>query len=245
MCEPRLDQEDEESAPLLSNTSDREDGSHDCNKCSKWSLFYFFCFLSGQYINVDVTKPFKKVTCISVAGLILFGLQFLLYLGHVGTAVAVEYCRIRNISDPINTTNGTINCTLPDVYWKFSTAVTVGTFAAFLSYAFFTIIILMPVNGFCLYCCERVKDCGICLCCCKCEDSCNSDCVFSNACSDAHRNAFKNGALSPFNDSDESSKLSATETRCFFFNYIIVFIMYVCSFGTSIVFAIFVYYKSR
>ena len=73
----------------------------------RWSLFYFFCFLSGQYINVDFTKFFKKF--VSVAGLILFGIQFLFYLGHVGTAVAVEACRIGNI----NTSNSTFteNCT--------------------------------------------------------------------------------------------------------------------------------------
>ena len=74
-----------------------------------WSLFYFFCFLSGQYINVDVNvkESFKKL--VSVVGVILFGIQFLLYLGHVSTAVTVEACRIGNI----NTSNSTFteNCT--------------------------------------------------------------------------------------------------------------------------------------
>ena len=36
----------------------------------------------------------KKKVVHSVAGVILFVIQFLLYLGHVGTAVTVEICRI-------------------------------------------------------------------------------------------------------------------------------------------------------
>ena len=234
MCVPRLDLENEESIPLLSSASDREDGNYyrkkSVNKCA-WSCFYLFCFLSGQFINVDITKSgFKKI--ISVAGLILFGIQFILYLGHVVTAVTVKVCRIGNISDTINTSNGTINCALPHVHWKFSTAVTVGAFAAFFSYCFFTIIILMPVNGIfpCFSKCGRRR-------------TCYSACVFCNACSNAHRKAFKNGTLSPFNDSNESSNMSATETICFFINYIIMLILYICSFGSSLWFAFAVYYK--
>ena len=214
MCGPRRqDQEDEEST---SNCKDRN-----CNEYlwKPWKVFYFFCFLSGQYINVDVTKSTcKKV--VSVVGLILFGIQVLLYLGHVGTALAVEYCRIRNITD-----NGTINCTLPHVHWKFSTAITIGTLAAFFSYCFFTIIILMPVNGIfpCFSKCGR-------------GHTCYSACVFSNACNDAHRKAFMNGILSPFDDSNESSNLSTAETRCFFFNYVIGYILFSFSFSSSIYF---------
>ena len=213
MCEPR--RQNEEDAPLLPN---REDSN-----CI-WNVFYFFSFLSGQYINVDVTRFFKKV--VSIVGLILFGIQFLLYLGHVGTAVVVEVCRIRNINDTINTSNGTIKCTLPHVHWKFSTAITVGTFAAFFSYSFFTILLLMPVNGIfpCFSKCRR------------CIDS-----VFCNACSDTHRKVFKNGTLSPFDDSDISSELSNAQTRCFFFNYIIGYILFCLSFGFSIYFTISVY----
>lgn len=72
------------------------------NCFDKWSLFYFFCFFSGQYINVDFTNSFKKFR--SVLGLILFGIiLFLFCFGHVGTAVTVEVCRIANI----NTSNST------------------------------------------------------------------------------------------------------------------------------------------
>ena len=227
MCEPRLDQIDEESTPLLSSASDPEDGNYDCDrlgdKCSKWSCFYVFCFLSGQYIDVDAKKTCFK-TVVAWLGFLFFLFQFIFYLGHVGTAVAVEVCRIGNFN------NYTTNCSLPNVYWKFSTAVTVGTLAAFLSYAFFTIIILVPVNG-------------ILTCCCKSENSCKSDSVFCNACSKDHRKAFKTGALSPFNDSNESSKLSTAETRCFFINYAIVWVLYVSSFGSSLWFAFAAYYN--
>ena len=220
MCGPhRQDQEDEESAPLLSNCKDSN-----CNEYL-WKVFYFFCFLSGQYINVDVTKSTcKKV--VSVVGLILFGIQFLLYLGHVVTAVVVKVDRIENISYIVNTSNGTINCSLPHVHWKFSTAITVSSIASFFSYSFFTILILMPVNG--IFPCFSKRRRYI-------------DSVFCNACSDTHRKAFKNGTLSPFDDSDISSELSTAQTRCFFFNYIIGYILFCLSFSFSMYFTISVY----
>ena len=74
-----------------------------------WSVFYMFCILSGQFINVDFTKTLKIV--VSVAGLAFFGLQFLLYLGHVVTAVGVEVSRIGNIS-MIEVNNSTTNCSM-------------------------------------------------------------------------------------------------------------------------------------
>ena len=162
--------------------------------------------------------------------------------------MAVEVCRIGNFGS--TTDNGTTNCSLPNVYWKFSTAVTVGTLAAFLSYAFFTIIILMPVNGFFPYCFKCGNDDDTYSCCCGNNDdicSCcgNIDCVVCNACSNAHNNAFKNGTLSPFSDSNESSKMSAAETICFFINYVIVWLLYICSFGSSIWFAFAAYYTNN
>ena len=147
----------------------------------------------------------------------------LLYIGHVGTGVAVEYIRIRNIS--------LINCTLPHVHWKFSTTITVGTFAAFFSYSFLTILILMPVNGLCL--CFRKQRC--------CRHTCNT--LFCNACSTAHWKSFKNGVLSPFYDTD-SDKLSAAETKPFFINYFIAYILFSCSFSSSIIFTHSVYDRS-
>ena len=246
---------------------DRGDNAGGINR---WSFFYFFCFLSGQYINVYFTK--KKV--VSVAGVILFVIQFLLYLGHVGTAVTVEVCRIgtRNstFTDNCTTscpTNGTgnicsmasctnncstscmihdyytttciINCSLPQEHWKFSTAITIGSIASFLSYGLITCWILIPLNGILCYIRHTGNENG--------DDDANED-DDSNRNDEictAHRKALKYGALSPFDDSDDSSKLSAVQTLYFYINYLFVHILFIFCFVFSVGYAALVYQKNH
>ena len=119
----------------------------------QWGFFYVFCFLvdhcisyiagvvskcllrlfcglyclAGQYINCE--KSSSK--CFSVFGFFCFFLQLCLCVGYVGTVGTIEGLRIANYSFIINiTVNDSINCTLPQEHWKFSTAVTVSAVAA-------------------------------------------------------------------------------------------------------------------
>ena len=78
-----------ELSPLIANNAVRQqDGNNGCCAVRKWSLFYFFCFLSGQYVNVENTeeRPSAKRKCVSVVGLILFIGQLFLHLSHVAIA---------------------------------------------------------------------------------------------------------------------------------------------------------------
>ena len=125
-----------ESTPLLVNNAVRDqDVNNGCCAVRKWSLFYFFCFLSGQYINFDTTEErpskcsFKKL--VSIAGLILFVWQLFLHWIHNAIAMDVEFFRIGNIS--FTTNYDTIQCSLPQEHWKFSSAITISTFASFVS----------------------------------------------------------------------------------------------------------------
>ena len=153
--------------------------------------------------------------------------SFYIFSGHVITAMVVEKDRIENFTGsrnltpwPWSTEIFTNNCIL---HWKISIAVTIGAIASLLSYASFTGLILMPVNGI--------------LCCSKCE------ClryVFCSARCTSLMKAFKNSAFSPYNDSDESSNLSAAETLCFYINYLTVYVLLICSFAFTLVYANFV-----
>ena len=100
MSAGRGPQPDESTPLLINNANQEEDGNNGCCAVRKWSLFYFFCFLSGQYVNVDnrEERPSTKRKCVSVVGLILFIGQFNLHLGHVVTAMIVEVYRIGNIT---------------------------------------------------------------------------------------------------------------------------------------------------
>ena len=184
------------------------------DKLSLWSLFEVFCFIAGQYIN-------SKSKVISAAGLILFAIQAVIYSGHIVFAVAVEVFRVGNLSriDRFETNN----FALPEEYWKFSAAITVGSIASFLSYSLITCWILIPVNGILYY----RKDGNV-------ADEDDKDYVFP-----AHRKVFKTGKfISPFDDSD---KLSGIETLCFFIKYLIVHIFFFGSLISSIFYTRYVY----
>ena len=62
----------------------------------------------------------------------------------------------------------------------------------------------------------------------------------TKGCCTVYKKVFKNGALTPYDDADKSTKLSAVETCCFFTNYVIVFVLFFCSF-ISVVYADSVY----
>ena len=156
----------------------------------QWGFFYVFCFLvdhcisyiagvvskcllrlfcglyclAGQYINCE--KSSSK--CFSVFGFFCFFLQLCLCVGYVGTVGTIEGLRIANYSFIINiTVNDSINCTLPQEHWKFSTAVTVSAVAAIFSYGLMTLVVLIPV------CIIRCRCCP--------EACCSSECC-SNGC---------------------------------------------------------------
>ena len=213
MSAGRGPQPDESTPLLINNANQEEDGNNGCCAVRKWSLFYFFCFLSGQYVNVENTeeRPSTKRKCVSVAGLILFIGQLFLHLSHVVIAMVVEGFRIGNVSIiTIDNHYETIQCILPQEHWKFSSAITIGTFAAFLSYLLF-VLILLPLDGS--------------ICCCNCEHSRSKAGIFCNA----HRKAFQNGGLSPF---DTSTNLSAKETVKFYCNYVVAHVFVILYFGS-------------
>ena len=194
-------QQPNELSPLLVNNAVRQqDGNNGCCAVRKWSLFYFFCFLSGQYVNVENTeeRPSTKRKCVSVVGLILLIGQLFLHLSHVGIAMVVEGFRIGNVN--ITTNDDLVQCILP---WKLSSAITISTIAAFWSYLFF-VIILMSADG--ILCCSRCN---------------NPRSMIGHACT-RHRKAFK--SLSPF---DESTVLSAAEKLDFYSNYVVAHLLLV------------------
>ena len=158
------------------NSAARSDTDSTSAVCSRWSLFYFLCFLSGQYINFD-----RKKKLISVAGLILFLVQFIVFTGYISNAVGIEISRIdENVKYGCSAECGTkcssdgenLNCAttcftyscdwynkhgcnitdnaLPPEHWKLSTAIIIGSIASFLSYISITCWILIPVN--CIKC---------------------------------------------------------------------------------------------
>ena len=200
--------EDEEYVPLLGN-----DDSVCKKSFSVWNLFYVCCFLSGQYVFVDITGSyFKKV--VSVIGLILFAIQIILFTGHVTISVIIDCYRINNLS--LLATDNDYNCTLSKLHWKMSTAISIGAVASFLSYTLFTVLIVMPVNN--ILCCST-----------------RQTTLYRT------RKAFQNGALSPFNDSNISSNLSSSEIRGFFTSYLSMYILFIFGFVFSVVYANFVY----
>ena len=144
-----------EEPPLL---VDEEAGNaaqeHGCAK--RFSLFSFFCFLSGQYINVSSTrKGPSRCNIISVTGFVLFLGQLCLHLGHVIIAMVIESYRFGNIGHITAIDDNTMLCTLPHNDWMFSSAVTFGTFAALVSYCFFTLVMILLSNS--LGCCYHSR----------------------------------------------------------------------------------------
>ena len=138
-----------------------------------------------------------------------------MYLGYVGTALVIEGLTIANVSYTTSTGYDSIICTLPQEHWKFTTAITISTFAAFFSYSLMTFFVLIPVNS---------------ILCCSSEDCCT-----------AYGKALRDSALSPYNDDDKSSNLSAKEMGYFFTNYVVVLVFFICSFISSFVYAHSVY----
>ena len=98
------------------------------------------------------------------------------------------------------TTNCTINCTLPQEHWKFSTAITIGSIASFLSYSLITCLILIPVN---VIEHAQTRICRLC----------------KNCIKHGYKKALKNGVLSPFDDTDKLG------IGYFYTNYIFVHIV--------------------
>lgn len=78
-----------ECSSLLTYTAVRPDTKIDSFVCNRCSLFYFFWFLSGQYINFD-----SKKKVVSVAGLVMFAILIIVYIGQAITAVGVEVYKI-------------------------------------------------------------------------------------------------------------------------------------------------------
>ena len=185
-----------EEPPLL---VDEEAGNaaqeHGCAK--RFSLFSFFCFLSGQYINVSSTrKGPSKCNTISVAGFILFLCQLFLHLSHVIIAMVAESYRIGNISYCITAIDNTVRCTLPQEQWAFSYSILIGTFAGLISHCFFTIILIRLNSSLS-------------------SSSCLSKCGISfNA-----RNDLQNKYLSPFDN------YSAVDFCCEYFSEHILFVI--------------------
>ena len=194
---------------------------------NRWSIFYVLCFLSGQYINFEILKPtsskatWKKV--VSVAALIVFAGHFIVKVGYVATAVAVEVYTIGNISYTENLTENDSTvlhvCRLPHEHWKFTTAITISTFAAFVSYSLMTFCVLIPVNS--------IRSCPI-RCCSADDDGSKEGCCIE------YRRALKISTLSAFND-DEN--LSTIQLRYFFANYAVVILLFISSSISSIYYA--------
>ena len=131
------------------------------------------------------------------------------YAGHIVTASLVEYFRIANLTTVNNMSfiDGPMNCTLTQEHWKFSIAITFGSFAAFLSYSLITCLVLKPV-----------------------------ECSSSGWCT-KHKKAFNNGTLCPFDDDNDESNIKWKETCIFYINYIVLHILFIGSFISSVVYA--------
>ena len=187
-------------------------------------VWKFFCLLAGQYINYERSSS----KCFSFFGLFWCFFQLCVCVLYVGTVGTIEGLRIANLSFLVNTTdNDSINCTLPQEHWKFTTAVTISAFAAISSYCLMALSILIPVFIIRCKCChDKCCSTKIMFCCCS-----KVSCI-------ACKEALRNDALSPYNDDDDSSKLSAEQTCYFFTNYLVVILLFVCSFVSSIVYAV-------
>ena len=209
-----------------------------CHFVSKlcWCIYLLFCFLAGQYINFKTTKRWYQL--FSFFGYVWFVVQLfvcLSYVGAVGTIEGLrilEGLRIYNYSYFINITvnntfNETIECLLPDEHWKFSTAVTVSSIAAFLSYVLMTMLVLIPVD---ISRCCRDEFCS--------SGCCPDQCCCSIIACIRCKEALRHDSLSLYEDEDESSKMDTEQKIYFFINYLIVLLFFTVSFSFSIVYAV-------
>ena len=177
---------------------------------SEWSVFDFFCLLTGQYISTDTTekkRPWKSLVkrVPSLVGSILFVCQVFLYL-----SLAVGDGRAGDLSSYEHT--------------KFIKAITFGSLAAFLfSYGPMICLLLVPVSGI--------------LCSLKCEQSKYQKGGFWKPCCDTHHKAFKTGALSLFEDTNAFPKLTSIQTTYFLTNHFLIHIFLFGSFIFSVAYA--------
>ena len=178
--------------------------------------------------NAPDTKQICKIV-LSVAGFVMFIVQVLFHLANVGLGSMIEFCRIANSSSlyickNFSQDHNETNCSLPHEYWKFSFASTVATYGSFVSYILITFMILIPMNS-CFHKCFS-----------KCCKSPQENDVLRQACCLAHRKAFKQAIISPFNDDGEvgSTKLFSIEALCFYLNYFIVLSVFICKLGFGV-----------
>ncbi len=202
---------------------------------SSWYIYQFFCFLAGQYINLKTAK------CFSFFGYVWFFCQFVVCLSYVGAVFAIEGLRIANCSCFTNITvnkivNDTIECTLPDEHWKFTTAVIVSSIAAFMSYVLMTVFVLIPMDVIRCPCCRDE--------CCS-SGCCPDQCCCSKIACVRCKEALRHDSLSLYKDEDESSEMKAEQKIYFYTNYLIVLLLFTVSFSSSIAYAVSdtVYYR--
>ena len=196
------------------------------NGCVKVFNFIFtlFCWVCGLYFerkNTLVCWFFGLEVgywWVTFCQFLTFVVMFLVCICHFGVAITLEVCRITNSSCILNETN---NCTLPHEYWKISTAVTLSTFAASVSYVLMTVFILIPANI-----CPR-SYCGL-----------DDKKVCHKICCNTLRKLFKDtGAfLSPFNVRTDDG-LTHAQRVYFLFNYLFSFLVFAIYTTASIVYA--------
>lgn len=198
--------------------------------CSFNILFYFFCFLSGQYmcdkacgntgdqVQNSANKPTKWSKFISVVGLLVFVGQSCACLVHIIFNILIEVCRFQNASYCTQSylENGTINCTLAHEYWKFVASILTSTFAASVSYILMTVVILIPVYSCCCRCCTALN---------------------------RYRESF-----CPFHNGDHRlialTSEQAKQAKYFYFNYVLSLLLLVLCASVSISFGILVAHEN-
>ena len=113
------------------------DSSESPSRSPGWSFRFIRITIKVTWmatIRVTIMSEPSGFSCkklVSVIALIPFVGQVIVYFGYVGTALAVEVCTIANINCTNSTGNGSSICMLPQEHWKFTTAITISTIAAF------------------------------------------------------------------------------------------------------------------
>ena len=209
-----IQEESDERTPLLPQHVDSQGGErHNWSQrmiCFFNSLFYVFCFFSGQYMCDEVqnhaNESTKWSTFLMVTGFMVFVGQSCAYLVHITFNVLLEVCRVQNVSycTPSYIENGRFNCTLTHAYWKFIASILTSTFAASASYFLMTVLILIPVYSCCRRCCNAPSRC------------CNA----LNRCCNALGRYGE--SFCPFHDGDHRSiALTSEQATYFYFNYVL------------------------
>ena len=173
-------------------------------------IFTVCCRLCGLFFTEKSSKFFLFCQFMVISAFCL---------GHAALAIALEVCRINNSSCSFMENE---NCTLPHEYWKISTAVTLSTVTASLSYFLMIVVILTSANY--TYCESGDKNCWHKVCCCT------------------LRKLTKGPFLSPFKDKDQPTGDQAVFFCLNYFLSISVWFVYMIA---SIVYAILVESKSH